>query len=69
MIQNGNLVPYTAKNTLDFIQDEFVKTNANTARIAWARILLHTRDIGQAINQWQVSFDPLFDKEIRASKK
>jgi hypothetical protein len=32
--ENGNLVPYTAKNTLDFIQDKFVKTNANTAHIA-----------------------------------
>jgi hypothetical protein len=33
-----------------------------TARIAWTKILLHTRDIGQAIYQWQASFDPLIRK-------
>jgi hypothetical protein len=52
----GNTEPYTAKNTLDFIEDKFVKTNANTAHIAWSNILLHTRIIGQAIYQWQASF-------------
>ena len=55
----GGTVPYTAKNTLDFIRDKFVKTNANTAHIAWTKMLLHTRDIGQGIYQWQASFDPL----------
>ena len=67
--ESGNLVPYTAKNTLDFIQDKFVKTNANTAHIAWTRILLHTRDIGQAIYQWQASFDPLIRKFEQARSK
>jgi hypothetical protein len=57
--ETNNLVPYTAKNTLDFIRAKFVKTNANTTHIAWTKILLHTRDIGQAIYQWQASFDPL----------
>ena len=60
--ENGNLAPYTAKNTLDFIQSKFVKNNANTAHIAWTKILLHTREIGQAIYQWQASFDPLIRK-------
>jgi hypothetical protein len=55
----GGTVPYTAKNTLDFIRTKFVKTNANTAHIAWTKVLLHTRDIGQGIYQWQASFDPL----------
>ena len=58
-IETGNAVPYTAKNTLDFIRDKFVKTNANTAHIAWTKMLLHTRDIGQGIYQGQTSFDPL----------
>jgi hypothetical protein len=40
-----SIVPYTAKNTLEFIRDKFVKTNANTAHIAWTKLLLHTRDI------------------------
>ncbi len=33
-----NTEPYTAKNTLDFdfIEHKFVKTNANTAHIAWS---------------------------------
>ena len=57
--ETNNLVPYTAKNTLDFIRAKFVKTNANTTHIAWTKILLHTREIGQAIYQWQASFDPL----------
>ena len=30
-----NTEPYTAKNTLDFIEAKFVKTNANTAHIAY----------------------------------
>jgi hypothetical protein len=46
-------------NTLDFIRSKFVKTNANTTHIAWTKILLHTRDIGQAIYQWQASLGPL----------
>jgi hypothetical protein len=53
--ETNNLVSYTAKNTLDFIRSNFVKTNANTTHIAWTKILLHTRDIGQAIYQWQAS--------------
>ncbi len=57
--ETNNLVPYTAKNTLDFIRSKFVKTNANTTHIAWTKILLHTREIEQAIYQWQASFDPL----------
>jgi hypothetical protein len=65
----GNTEPYTAKNTLDFIEDKFVKTNANTAHIAWSNILLHTRIIGQAIYQWQASFDPLIRKFEQACSK
>ena len=58
----GGILPYTAQNTLDFIRNKFVKTNANTAHIAWTKMLLHTRDIGQGIYQWQASFDPLVRK-------
>ena len=65
----GNTRPYTAKNTLDFIEDKFVKTNANTAHIAWSNILLHTRIIGQPIYQWQASFDPLIRKLEQARSK
>jgi len=64
-----NTEPYTAKNTLDFIEAKFVKTNANTAHIAWTNILLHTRIIGQAIYQWQASFDPLIRKFEQARSK
>ena len=65
----GNTEPYTAKNTLDFIEKKFVKTNANTAHIAWSNILLHTRIIGQAIYQWQASFDPLIRNFEQARSK
>ena len=64
-----NTEPYTAQNTLDFIAAKFVKTNANTAHIAWTNILLHTRIIGQAIYQWQASFDPLIRKFEQARSK
>ena len=66
---DGNLAPYTAKNTLDFIQNKFVKDNANTSHIAWTKILLHTREIGQAIYQWQASFDPLIRRYEQARGK
>jgi hypothetical protein len=64
-----NLAPYNAKNTLDFIQDKFVKNNENVTHIAWTKILLHTRLIGQAIYQWQASFDPLIRKFEQARSK
>ena len=67
--ETGNTVPYTAKNTLDFIRDKFVKTNANTAHIAWTKMLLHTRDINQGIYQWQASFDPLVRRFEQARSK
>ena len=60
---------YSLKNTLDFIRDKFVKTNANTAHIAWTKMLLHTRDIGQGIYQWQASFDPLVRRFEQARTK
>ena len=67
--ETRSTVPYTAKNTLDFIRDKFVKTNANTAHIAWTKMLLHTRDIGQGIYQWQASFDPLVRRFEQARSK
>jgi hypothetical protein len=67
--ETRNLAPYTAKNTLDFIRSKFVKNNANTTHIAWTKILLHTRVIGQAIYQWQASFDPLIRKFEQARSK
>jgi hypothetical protein len=67
--ETRNLAPYNAKNTLDFIQDKFVKDNDNATHIAWTKILLHTRLIGQAIYQWQASFDPLIRKFEQARSK
>jgi hypothetical protein len=67
--ETRNLAPYTAKSTLDFIQDKFVKNNANTTHIARTKILLHTRSIVQAIYQWQASFDPLIKKFKQAQSK
>ncbi len=67
--ETRNLAPYTAKDTLHFIQDKFVKNNENATHIAWTQILLHTRLIGQAIYQWQASFEPLIRKFEQARSK
>ncbi len=67
--ETRNLAPCTAKNTLDFIRNKSVKNNANTTHIAWTKILLHTRVIGQAIYQWQAFFDPLIRKFEQARSK
>jgi hypothetical protein len=67
--ETRNLTPYTAKSTLDFIQDKYVKTNANMAHIAWTKVLLHTREIVQAIYQWQASIDSLVRKFEQARGK
>ncbi len=66
--ETRNLAPYNAKNTLDFIQDKFVKNNENATHIAWTKILLHTRLIGQAILP-VASFFRSSHQKIRASSK
>ena len=60
---------YSAKNTLLFIEANYVQDNDNTMHIAWTAILLHTRELMQPLYQWQASFDPLVRKFEQAKSK
>jgi hypothetical protein len=61
--------PYSALDTLTFIQSHFVQENENAIHISWTAILLHTRDLLQPLYQWQASFDPLTRKYEQAKSK
>jgi hypothetical protein len=61
--------PYSALDTLTFIQSHFVQENENAMHISWTAILLHTRDLLQPLYQWQASFDPLTRKYEQAKSK
>ncbi len=59
---NATAKAYSAKDTLLFIEANYVQDNDNTVHIAWTAILLHTRELMQPLYQWQASFDPLLRK-------
>jgi hypothetical protein len=40
-----NTKPYSAMDTLKFIEASYVQTNENSVHIAWTMILLHTREL------------------------
>jgi hypothetical protein len=61
--------PYSALDTLTFIQAHFVQENENAVHISWTAILLHTRELLQPLYQWQASFDPLTRKYEQAKTK
>jgi hypothetical protein len=61
--------PYSALDTLTFIQNHFVQENENAVHISWTAILLHTRELLQPLYQWQASFDPLTRKYEQAKTK
>ena len=61
--------PYSALDTLTFIQNHFVQENENAVHISWTTILLHTRELLQPLYQWQASFDPLTRKYEQAKTK
>ncbi len=61
--------PYSALDTLTFIQTHFVQENENAVHIPWTAILLHTRELFQPLYQWQASFDPLTRKYEQAKTK
>ncbi len=60
---------YSAKDTLSFIEANYVQDNDNTVHIACTAILLHTRKLSQPLYQWQASFDPLLRKYEQAKTK
>ena len=66
---NATAKAYSAKDTLSFIEANYVQDNDNTVHIAWTAILLHTRELLQPLYQWQASFDPLLRKYEQARTK
>ena len=66
---NATAKAYSAKDTLSFIELNYVQDNDNTVHIAWTAILLHTRELLQPLYQWQASFDPLLRKYEQAKTK
>ena len=54
---NATAKAYSAKDTLSFIEANYVQDNDNTVHIAWTAILLHTRELMQPLYQWQASFE------------
>jgi hypothetical protein len=66
---NATAKAYSAKDTLSFIEANYVQDNDNTVHIAWTAILLHTRELLQPLYQWQASFDPLLRKYEQAKTK
>ncbi len=64
-----NTKPYSALDTLKFIEDFYVQSNENSVHIAWTAILLHTRELLQPLYQWQASFDPLARKYEQSKTK
>ncbi len=61
--------PYSALDTLTFIQNHFVQENENAVHISWTVILLHTLELLQPLYQWQASFDPLTRKYDQSKGK
>jgi hypothetical protein len=66
---NKRVKPYSALDTLKFIEKSYVQTNENSIHIAWTAILLHTRELLQPLYQWQASFDPLTRKYEQSKTK
>ena len=64
-----NTKPYSALDTLKFVEEFYVQSNENSVHIAWTAILLHTRELLQPLYQWQASFDPLARKYEQSKTK
>jgi hypothetical protein len=64
-----NIKPYSAMDTLKFIEDFYVQSNENSVHIAWTAILSHTRELLQPLYQWQASFDSLARKYEQSKTK
>ena len=60
---------HTAKDTLDFLLKNFVKTSEDSAHIARTKILLHTRENGVKIYDWLSSIQPLVRTLVESQKK
>ena len=57
---------HTAKDTLRYILEHFVKESDDLQAISWMNILKHTRVVKQTIYEWCNSFTPLIRAYLRA---
>jgi len=60
---------HTAKGALYFLLKNFVKASEDSAHIARANILLHTRGSGIELCDWLRSMQPLIRTLIESQKK
>jgi hypothetical protein len=57
---------HSAKDTLRYILEHFVKESDDLQAISWMNILKHTRVVKQTIYEWCNSFTPLIRVYLRA---
>jgi hypothetical protein len=57
---------HSAKDTLRYILEHFVKESDDLQAISWMHILKHTRVVKQSIYEWCNSFTPLTRAYLRA---
>jgi hypothetical protein len=62
------LKPYSAKDTLTFLEKHFVQDSGDQYIIKWMDILRHTRQPGISIYEWCNSFSPLIRSYVRISQ-
>ena len=58
---------HTAKDTLKFLKQTFVKPSGDSLHIVWTSILLHTRRDGVSIYDWCRSYTPLVNTWIETA--
>ena len=62
------LKPYSAQDTLTFLEKHFVQDSGDQYIIKWMDILRHTRHPGIGIYEWCNSFSPLIRSYLRISQ-
>jgi hypothetical protein len=58
---------HTAKDTLKFLKQTFVKSSGDSLHIAWTSVLLHTRKDGVTTCDWCRSYTPLVNTWIETA--
>ena len=66
---DADIIPYSAKTTIDFIGNNFVQENDDRPVIDWNKILMHTRFPGVSLYKWIFSFDVLLRHYLQSIKK
>ena len=58
---------HTAKDTLKFLRQTFVKSSGDSLHILWTSILLHTRKDGVTIYDWCRSYTPMINAWVETA--